>query len=115
MKKWLLKLTGYDGFKTLSKAQGADDGPLLHIAASIVAAIGATFLSTPADFVMSRYMSSDRSQSLSFIVKQTYQQTGVCGFWRGSSICFARVAPVILTYSAVYEQLRLHFGLGYLT
>ena len=112
---YLFQKTGYDGFKTFSKARGADDGPLLHIAASIVAAIGATVLSTPADFVMSRYISSDRSQSLSFIIKETYEKVGLVGFWRGSSICFARVAPVILTYSAVYEQLRLTFGLGYLT
>merc|ERR1719223_78324 len=97
---------GYDGFKTVSKENGAKDGPVLHFFASITAAIGATILSTPADLVMSRYMSSNRSQSLSFIIKQTYQDYGVLGFWRGSSICFARVAPVILTFSAVYEQLR---------
>jgi hypothetical protein len=110
------QMVGYDGFKTLCKSRELiDDGIELHIASSIVAAFGATILSTPADYVMARYVSSTSKVSLSQCIMGIYKESGILGFWRGSGICFIRVCPVILSYSTIYEQLRLHMGLGYLS
>lgn len=110
------QMLGYDGFKTICKKNDLiEDGVKLHVASSIVAAFGATILSTPADFVMARYVSSSTSETLSHCIQQIYRENGILGFWRGSGICFVRVCPVMLSYSTIYEHLRHHFGLGYLS
>lgn len=109
------QMLGYDGFKTICKSNELlSDGTTLHVASSIVAAFGATVLSTPADFIMARYISS-ASGSLSFCIRTIYKENGVLGFWRGSVLCFIRVCPVMLSYSTIYEKLRHQLGLGYLT
>lgn len=109
------QMLGYDGFKTFCKSYGLiEDGTSLHILSSIVAAFGATLLSTPADFIMSRYV-TNMSLSLSNCILDIYRENGILGFWRGSVICFVRVCPVMLSYSTIYEQLRYSFGLGYLS
>ena len=114
------QMLGYDGFKTICKSNDIiEDGAKLHILSSVVAAFAATILSTPADFVMARYVSSSTSSSKSETVleciKLIYKENGILGFWRGSGICFVRVCPVMLSYSTIYEQLRYYFGLGYLS
>ena len=114
------QMLGYDGFKTFCKTRGImEDGIRLHIASSIVAAFGSAALSTPADFILARYVSTSSSslpsKSLMHCVKITYHQDGILGFWRGFGISFLRLCPVMLSYSMMYEQLRRHFGLGYLT
>jgi len=106
------QLAGYDGFKTICKSYGVEDGPKLHAIAGVVAAASATLTATPADYTMSRFMSSHET-SVAVIVKQIYKEGGIAGFWKGSTINFCRSTPVFLTYTAVYEQLRRHFGLGY--
>ena len=106
------QLVGYDGFKTLCKSSGIEDGPKLHAVSGVVAAACATLTATPADYTMSRFMSSHET-SVAVIVKQIYKEGGITGFWKGSTINFCRSAPVFLTYTAVYEQLRHYFGLGY--
>lgn len=108
------QMLGYDGCKTFCKSHDMQDGPLLHTISSIVAALGATILSTPPDYVMARYMSNS-NLSLSSIVEQIYREHGILGFWKGSSISFVRVTPVMLTWSIVYEQLRYHLGIGYMS
>lgn len=108
------QLVGYDGFKTICKSNDIlQDGPLLHASAGVVAAGCATLTATPADYTMSRYMASTDEKSVLVVVKRIYQEGGILGFWRGSTINFCRSTPVFLTYTAVYEQLRHYFGLGY--
>ncbi len=110
------QMLGYDGFKTICKTNELmEDGTKLHIVSSIVAAFGATLLSTPADFVLSRYVSSTSGTTLSQCLKVMYKENGILGFWRGYAIGFIRVCPVMLSYSTIYEQLRHYFGLGYLS
>ena len=46
---------GYDGMKTYCKKSGMEDGPLLHISASIAGAFMAANTSTPPDVVMTRF------------------------------------------------------------
>lgn len=106
------QLVGYDGFKTLCKSYGVEEGPKLHAASGVVAAFSATLTATPADYVMSRYMSSSE-KNLSVIIKSIYNENGIRSFWRGSTINFCRSCPVFLTYTAVYEKLRFRLGLGY--
>lgn len=107
------QLVGYDGFKTFCKSHDLlQDGPLLHAIAGVVAAACATLTATPADYTMSRYMASNE-KSVSVVIRQIYSEGGIAGFWRGSMINFCRSTPVFLTYTAVYEQLRYYFGLGY--
>jgi hypothetical protein len=107
------QLVGYDGFKTMCKSKEImEDGPLLHATAGVVAAACATLTATPADYTMSRYMASNETK-VSVIVRQIYMEGGIAGFWRGSAINFCRSTPVFLTYTALYEQLRRYFGLGY--
>jgi hypothetical protein len=109
------QLVGYDGFKTLCKSHGIQDGPKLHAASGVVAAFTATITATPADYVMSRYMASNSADKVSVmkIVGEIYRENGVRAFWRGSTINFCRSCPVFLTYTAIYENLRYAFGLGY--
>jgi Mitochondrial carrier protein len=103
---------GYDGVKTLLMSRGlADDGIQLHILASISASFGASILSAPADFIMSKYMNSNKS--LFHCIQNVYRENGLAGFWRGWPIFFFRLTPVMLTYSTIYEQLRCQLGLGY--
>jgi|EP00979_Chaetoceros_neogracilis_P013985 hypothetical protein len=106
------QLVGYDGFKTLCKSSGIEEGPKLHALSGVVAAACATLTATPADYTMSRFMASHET-SVAVIVKQIYKEGGITGFWKGSAINFCRSAPVFLTYTAGYEQLRHYFGLGY--
>lgn len=109
------QMMGYDGCKTICKSSGLiNDGIPLHVLSSIVAALGATILSTPADYIMTRSVSRP-SCSLSQCIVAIYKENGIFGFWRGSLLCFVRVCPVMLTYSTLYEQLRYFFGLGYFT
>ena len=107
------QMLGYDGVKTMLKERGLEDDTKLHVVASISASFGASLLSAPADFIMAKYMNSNRT--LLHCIQNVYRKNGVTGFWRGWPIFFFRLTPVMLTYSTVYEQLRFHLGLGYLS
>lgn len=108
------QLFGYDGFKTLCKRNGIEDGPKLHAVSGIVAAATATITSTPADYTMTRFMASKgENVRVIDIVKTIYKEGGITGFWKGSMINFSRSCPVFLTYTFTYEQLRKQLGLGF--
>lgn len=107
------QMIGYDGLKTAAKARGFEDGPYLHLVSSIAASFGASFLSAPADLVVARYMAT-KYDGLLVCVKDIHDERGVKGFWRGWSVSFLRLTPVMITYSTLYEQFRQNMGLGYL-
>jgi len=110
------QMFGYDGFKSRCKETGMKDGPQLQIYSSLVSAMLCTVMSTPADFVMSKYMISKRNeQRMSSVMIRIYKSGGALAFWRGSSVNFVRITPVIMTFSIVYEQMRLFFGFTYLS
>jgi Mitochondrial carrier protein len=104
---------GYDGVKTFAKNRGYQDSTYLHVVSAISASFWASALSTPADLVMAKYMSSRSKESLVDCIFHIYAQGGIAGFWRGWTIFFFRLTPSLLTYSTVYEQLRRELGLGY--
>jgi hypothetical protein len=107
--------SGYDGLKTTAKEEyGVEDGPLLHAMSSVSASFFASFCSAPADYVMARYMNSSSNASVTDCVRMIYKEGGIRGFWKGWSVFFIRLTPVLLTYSSVYEQLRYELGLGYM-
>mmetsp|Transcript_24130 Transcript_24130/g.39940 ORF Transcript_24130/g.39940 Transcript_24130/m.39940 type:complete len:357 (-) Transcript_24130:73-1143(-) len=109
------QMIGYDGVKTIAKEQyGVQDGPLLHAMSSVSASFFASFFSAPADYVMARYMLNDSSSSVGECIRMIYKEGGVRAFWKGWSVFFVRLTPVLLTYSSVYEQLRYKLGLGYM-
>lgn len=106
---------GYDGVKTMVKAEGYyEDGPMLHALCSISSAFFASFFSAPADYVMARYMSCNENKTVGDCIRIIYKEGGAMAFWKGWSVFFVRLTPVLMTYTSVYEQLRFHFGLGYL-
>jgi len=119
------QMLGYDGFKTICKSNGVNDDVYLHICSSLVAAVAASFLSTPADLVASRSVAELTSKATTVCATKStgildllaiiYKERGIFGFWRGNTLSFVRIAPVTLTYSALYEQIRHYFGLGYLS
>lgn len=111
------QMVGYDGLKTIAKAEGAEDGPYLHIMSSLAASFGASLLSAPADLTMAKYMTKSGKDlsSLSECICAIYAESGLIGFWRGWPLFFFRLMPVMVTYSTLYEQLRLKLGLGYLS
>ena len=108
------QMLGYDGLKSTAKANGFEDGPYLHLISSVAASFGASALSAPADLVVARYMAMTSPGSLIHCVREIYDESGARGFWRGWSVSFVRLTPVMITYSTVYEQLRYRSGLGYL-
>ena len=100
--------------KTTAKKHGYEDGLWLHAASSIFSAFCASFASAPADYIMARYMSCSENKTVGQCVRLIYYEGGVLAFWKGWSVFFVRLTPVLLTYSSVYEQLRFSLGLGYL-
>jgi len=126
------QMMGYDGVKTIFKQHRQQDGiaafffledsPALHVLASISASFGASFLSTPADYVMAKYMatkaipsSSSSSSLLRQCIQDVYKKEGILGFWKGWSIYFIQLTPLMICASTLYEQTRLIFGLGYMS
>ena len=109
--------SGYDSFKSFGKQNGIADGPILQIFSSVISAFGAAFVSAPADVVMSKYMASKEKSTIPLYhyIQQTYVESGVLGFWRGVHLNCLRLAPAMITYNSLYEQLRYRFGLGYFT
>lgn len=99
----------------MARDRGLEEGPLLHVVSSISASFGSSFLSAPADMIMARYMAADGQVTLIQTMRQIHAEGGVLAFWKGWGVFFFRLAPVLLTYSTVYEGLRKSFGLGYMT
>lgn len=118
------QMVGYDGVKTILKKEGCEEGPLLHIVSSFAASFGASFLSAPADLVMTKFMTANACQGhtssspssrigLYSCTVEIVTRNGILGLWRGWSLFFIRLTPVMLTYSILYEQFRHVLGIGY--
>ena len=106
---------GYDGWKTyVGPALGMQEGPLLHLCASVAAAFWATTCCTPFDFVMTRYQNSaapgsggqQRYRNVFDCARQLTRDEGLAVLYRGWTPLFTRLAIVMSTYMPLYEQLR---------
>eukprot|EP00401_Gymnodinium_catenatum_P078103 CAMPEP_0117591374 /NCGR_PEP_ID=MMETSP0784-20121206/71497_1 /TAXON_ID=39447 /ORGANISM="" /LENGTH=322 /DNA_ID=CAMNT_0005393089 /DNA_START=56 /DNA_END=1024 /DNA_ORIENTATION=+ len=118
------QLSAYDSTKTFLKAQGCQDGPLLHFVASQVGALVCTTFSMPFDVVLTVYTSA---QTLGGERKALYgtsgplrcaltmlRQEGPPVFFRGWVPAFLRISPTTTSSFFLYEQLRRLVGIGYL-
>jgi len=113
----LFNPTGYDGVKTFAKRKNVKDGPLLHTVSSIAASFCASLFSSPADMLMTKYMSHSgrNAPTLYHCALSIYNTDGIMGFWRGWGLNFVRLTPVMLTFSVLYEQIRFQMGVGYMS
>jgi hypothetical protein len=109
---------GYDGMKTECRRSGLlEEGPVLHVAASVAGALGATVFSTPADVVMTRYQAAaaaGNTNGMLDCIATIHKQQGPLGFYRGFLPFFVRLCPVFLISLPLTEHLRKLFGLGYM-
>ena len=110
---------GYDFIKTTNKKHVyINEGPSLHIIASIVAAFLSSTFSVPADFIMTRYQAGPQMgyhyTSVLNCTVTLFRTEGLFSFFRGWIPLFVRVAPLYVCYLPVYEQCRRHLGLGYM-
>lgn len=111
---------GYDFSKTTNKTYNiVQEGPILHVFASVVAAFLSSTFCVPADFVMTRYQAGpqmgDQYKSVIDCANTLYRKEGIGSFFRGWTPLFIRVAPLYICYLPCYEQVRTLLGLGYMT
>ena len=107
-------MTGYDSTKKIFiKREWLSDGPLLHVIAAIVGAVGATSLSAPADVLQARIQTAPQAASLASCAAAVLRDHGPLGFFRGATMNFARLSATFIIGTSIYEQVRRIFGLGY--
>lgn len=119
------QLATYDATKTELKRRGLlDDGPALHIIASLLAAVVCTTCSMPLDVVLTVYQSAhtfggDRLERYGrggpiACASMMLRESGPSIFMRGWVPAFARLAPTCVSSFFLYEQLRKLVGIGFL-
>ena len=116
---------GYDGAKTFARSRQWEEGPALHVVASVVAAFLSCTLSCPADLVMTRYQAAPvaggdaaarASRGVVAFASAMLRDEGPAAFYRGWTALFVRVAPLYILYLPIYEQVRVRvFGLDYMS
>ena len=114
------QLVGYDQFKTVAKRQlGAGaDGPALHVVASVSSAFWAATLSIPLDVVMARYQTAPESSPFRAAgpwgcTREVLRRDGAAAFFRGWLPMFARLAPMYILGTTIFEQSRRLMGVAY--
>ena len=111
---------GYDGAKTIAKLHGLlDDGPVLHLVASVLSAAVGTAMAAPADVAMAYVHSARLRQGGEFkgvmaCVKELVQIRGLRGLYRGYPVFFMTKTPSFMINMTVYEQTRRLLGLEYM-
>mmetsp|Transcript_11052 Transcript_11052/g.12155 ORF Transcript_11052/g.12155 Transcript_11052/m.12155 type:complete len:96 (-) Transcript_11052:101-388(-) len=94
-----------------------DDGPLLHILASLVSGLVTTTVSSPADVIKTRIMAakSNAAYKNSFqCALRSIQADGWAVLFRGWVPNYMRIGPHSIMALPLCEQLRYLFGVGYL-
>lgn len=110
---------GYDYTKTFCQQRGwLEDGPPLHVLASVNAALLMCTLSCPADVVATRYQSGPllghRFTSPAHCAMAIVREEGLQAFYQGWTPFFLRHAPLLCVLMPLYEQFRYALGLGYM-
>lgn len=106
------ELTSYDWIKNMIVA--SDRIPLsasdtrTHVLSSLFSGFCSSLISTPADVVKSRMMndSSHAYSSSLHCLRQTWQQEGLSGLYKGFGMTWLRLGPWQVTFWTVYEKLR---------
>jgi hypothetical protein len=116
---------GYDGTKKIIKknklpeqintlfTNNDKETILLHMTASVNAALISCVLSTPVDFITTSYQHTNTKMSLVKFIKDIINND-ITLLYKGFTPMFIRVTPIYCLYLPCYEQLRCIIGLGYL-
>ena len=107
-----------DVTKTEAKAAGFEDSPSLHFAASVSAAFMANTFMMPWDVLLARYSVGAQKGLYTSPVQcgvALLRTEGPFTFFRGWTLGFVRLLPVVCIAMPLSEQLRWLFGLGYLS
>lgn len=112
-------ITAYEAAKTALRARGFDEGTPMHVAAGVCMGVVGVALYMPADAVRGRCynLSPTAPITTATILQQArklYAQSGVRGFYKGTSMAMARSVPACVAFPVVMEKARHMFGLGYL-
>ena len=110
---------GYDGTKTIAKSEGwVQDGVVLHVGSSVVAALLGVTLSAPFDVLLTHYQAGRPCgaaySSLWSCAQTLAKNEGPLVVFKGWMPYFARVAPLFVFNLPLYEQIRCLFGLGFM-
>eukprot|EP00930_Biecheleria_cincta_P096714 TRINITY_DN88521_c0_g1_i1.p1 TRINITY_DN88521_c0_g1~~TRINITY_DN88521_c0_g1_i1.p1 ORF type:complete len:323 (+),score=23.13 TRINITY_DN88521_c0_g1_i1:51-1019(+) len=119
------QLMTYDNTKKQMKASKLmQDGPMLHVLASLAAAAVCTTCSMPFDVVLTVYQSAhsfggDRLEHYGRrgplgCATVMFKESGPTIFMRGWTPAFMRLAPTCVASFWLYEQLRKLVGIGFL-
>lgn len=110
------QLTFYDLTKRASKRRGVEEGPLLHMGASVVAAFWATTLSLPFDVLLAKWSiasKQEKEQGAWGVARRTLAREGPRILVRGWLPMFSRLTPLYMAGSTMFEQIRIACGSGY--
>jgi len=117
-----VQLPAYDIAKERIKSLGLDEGPQLHLIASLMAGLAAALASNPVDVVRTRMMVQRRLQGGGEEGVRLYKSTIHCAYhtvrgegpaalYKGFLPSFARMGPWNVIFFLVYERLKLwNFG-----
>ena len=109
---------GYDQCKTwVKRNELMDEGPALHLLASISSAVGATVFGMPCDYLFTRYTTAAPGayRSLWHCCTTLVREEGPLSFYKGSTVFFSRCAPIFLMYFPMFEQVRRILGMDYMS
>jgi hypothetical protein len=108
------QLGTYDTIKNniFKKYFKLEDGILLHICASMTAAIFTTAASNPFDVIKTKYMCDNKSlySSVSDCAIQTFKNEGILGFTKGMIPAYSRFGPHTVISLVLMEQIRSLLG-----
>lgn len=111
-----VQLPVYDFTKEKLLQCGITEGPHLHVAASVVAAVGAALASNPIDVIRTRMMVQRRLKEKEKGVRlyrttihcgyHTVRGEGISALFKGFLPSFARMGPWNIIFFLVYEKLK---------
>lgn len=108
-----VQLTTYDQSKGFVLWMGVQDGPFVHIGASIVSGIFLVLALNPFDVITTRLYNQKVEGGKGALYKgwydcfrKTFQSEGFGGFYKGLIPHYARLAPHTVMLFVLFEQLK---------
>ncbi|CAE8590212.1 unnamed protein product [Polarella glacialis] len=107
-------LATYDHAKhSLVSSLGGQDGPLFHVAASLISGLVTTTVAAPFDMLKTRVMASSEVSVLQ-ILKSAIAAEGASSLFRGWFPAYLRIGPHSLLCFPLLEEIRRILGLSYI-
>ncbi|KAJ5995370.1 hypothetical protein N7481_002347 [Penicillium waksmanii] len=100
------QLASYDSFKRLihKLCDTDEERPLIHFAASLLASLVATSISSPMDVIRTQLMSSSNKTSVFEVVRNLMHVEGPRWVFRGWTPSFVRLGPQTIATLVLLEQ-----------